>query len=387
MMPPPAGPAPIALVDGRRQIKILWPSGEWEAITLSTGRLWGSSAGATTEAHSWPTWSPSGRYLAYFRILGTEGPAVIVSTVRGITSVEACTLVGRLPLYMQWSPDESRLALLCQEEEALELLRCDPTQPDSSTHLLRGAPLFFSWQSDRSLITYSSSSEEEDCVLTLRDEGVHPRDLPGEPLNFCAPVPQGAEVVCVQQIEERTMLAAVPLDGGRIRALAPVNGLVAILAGPGRKIAYASAPEGDGTPYRDLRVVDLETGERHELSADPCLAFLWSPVGDALIVARVDTERNALQFDRVDLDGNSERIAQLHATRDLSFYLRFFEQYAQSHPLVDPTGRHLLLAGSTAAGRRPRVLRADLRDGSVDELGAGLFAVYGPPTPGVPDGQ
>jgi hypothetical protein len=71
----------------------------------------------------------------------------------------------------------------------------------------------------------------------------------------------------------------------------------------------------------------------------------------------------------------------MYPTRDLGFYLRFFEQYAQSHPLVDPDGRFLLLAGTFAdndGDNTPHLWRIGLDDGSAEQLGEGLFGVWGP---------
>ena len=67
-------------------------------------------------------------------------------------------------------------------------------------------------------------------------------------------------------------------------------------------------------------------------------------------------------------------------SRDLGFYLRFFEQYSESHPIVSPDGRYLLLAG-VLPGRdddRSRVWHVRTDDGHADAISDGLFAVYGP---------
>ena len=110
---------------------------------------------------------------------------------------------------------------------------------------------------------------------------------------------------------------------------------------------------------------------------------MWMPDGSGLLTAEVDTRRNIMRWRRLGLDGRSEPIVDMYPTRDFGFYLRFFEQYTQSHRLIDPSGKYLLLAGGIADSsddaRQSKLWEVPLSGGTPRELGPGLFAVYGPP--------
>ena len=127
--------------------------------------------------------------------------------------------------------------------------------------------------------------------------------------------------------------------------------------------------------------VDTATGEVQRVHDQPCLAFLWA--GEhALLHTTVDTERNLMVWSRTLLGGPAEPFAEAFPTRDLSFYLRFFEQYTQSHPLVSPSGEHLLLAGGLEGVGDPhrdaRLWQVPVDGSSPTELAEALFAVYAP---------
>jgi hypothetical protein len=142
------------------------------------------------------------------------------------------------------------------------------------------------------------------------------------------------------------------------------------------------AQGGDGTPYGDLAVIDVATGTVTKVTDATCLAFLWMPDGSGLVTARVDTERNLMAWHRIDLDGTTTHLVDMYPTRDFGFYLRFFEQYTQSHRLIDPTSSTLLLAGGVHGQGDPHNTSAlwevPLRGGPPKRIADGLFGVYGP---------
>jgi hypothetical protein len=251
--------------------------------------------------------------------------------------------------------------------------------------LAEGSPLFFTWAGAKRLAAFVGSGRFGGRI-TLLDSSMTAADvvLPGAPGNFCAPVWLRERVLYVAHVQGKTKMVAGEDGNAFLSEIESVEGLVALVASPdGRKIARAIAPDGDGTPYRHIAIVDVDTWEVRPLIERACLAFAWSPVGDALVVARVDTDRNLLEWSKVDSDGTVHHLIDMYPTRDLGFYLRFFEQYAQSHSIIDPTGQYLLLAGGIA-GRdtpkgTPKLWQISLTNGRAEEVGQGLFAVYGPP--------
>jgi Tol biopolymer transport system component len=67
---------------------------------------------------NWPTWSPSGDRLAFFRydLAGedVQHASVCLAPADGSSSEEIYGLPAGAPIYMGWSPDGERLAVLVQ---------------------------------------------------------------------------------------------------------------------------------------------------------------------------------------------------------------------------------------------------------------------------------
>ena len=115
----------------------------------------------------------------------------------------------------------------------------------------------------------------------------------------------------------------------------------------------------------------------------PCLGFFWSPQSDYIVLVSVDTARNLMTWSVASLDGDVDPIAEMVPTRDFGFYLRFFEQYSQSHPIISPNASHILVSGELV--NEPEQSNGDVGtweipiDGSSPrKISDGVFAVYGP---------
>jgi len=381
---------PVAYVSNDREVMVLDRSGTTHSHTLNLDGplMWGTWQLGTPKAaaFSWPTWSPDGRHLACFRLPSPETASarVFAHEVGGISSIELADLGNRLPIYLHWGPDSRQVAILTQRRDRLQLSAISMDVAGAEVTLAEGSPLFFTWAGQSVLAAFIGDLGGRRSRMALLDPtGQRPSSrLPGEPGNFCAPLWIDPRVVYVLHEHGHTLVVSADIHEREPTRIEEVAGLVALVASPdGKTMARALAPDGDGTPYRSIALVDVETNEVREVADMPCLAYLWSPHGDRLVIARVNTERNLLEWLRMDLDGRVEHLCDLYPTRDLGFYLRFFEQYCQSHPLIDPTGQSLLLAGSMVEGGRgedPCIWHVSLDTGEVSELAEGLFAVFGP---------
>lgn len=406
--------APIAFVDEDRQIVVVDRDGRFHPLTRDADHpglwdVWARSASDQVgwvdtdrihpprpaadadergSTYSWPTWSPDGRRLACFRFgRDDEGAAtafVHVLDVDGVSAAELVNLDTRLPIYLQWSADGRYLGVLSQRDDRLMLSVARPDSPGIDTKIADGSPLFFTWTAVGTTMRLAAFVG----TATGGHLGIYdPRKLaatvilPGLPGNFCTPIAADGKILYVAWLEGRTAVVMASAGAAEAEPIETVDGLVALVPGPGGKlIARAIAPGGDGTPYRQLAILDVETREVRPLLDRPMLAFLWMPDGKALLVAHVDTERNLLVWTRVPLEGPEVQLLEMFPSRDLGFYLRFFEQYSESHPIVSPDGRYLLLAG-VIPGRdddRSRIWQVRTDDGRVDPISDGLFAVYGP---------
>ncbi len=382
-------PAPVAFVSKDREILVLdrRETLHRHTLELDTPLMWGTwQLGAPrVAAFSWPTWSPDGRNLACFRLPSEEIPSarVFVHEVGGVSSVQLLDLGERLPIYLHWAPAGDRIAVLSQQRDRLRLSTGSLDHAGRETTLAEGSPLFFTWADAGRVAAYVGDLDGAPSRVSLVGPDGAGRDLPGRPGNFCAPLWLGGRVVYVTQDDGHTHVVSATDLSSRPERIEEVSGLVALIASPdGHTLARAVAPDGDGTPYRDVALIDVATGGIRAVIDIPCLAFLWAPTGDRLLLARVDTERNLLEWLSVSLDGDFTHVCDMYPTRDLGFYLRFFEQYSQSHTLIDPTGRYAVLAGTMVdhgqSDNTPRIWKVSLDDGSREELDEGLFAVWGP---------
>jgi hypothetical protein len=196
------------------------------------------------------------------------------------------------------------------------------------------------------------------------------------PGNFCTPVPIGGELLYVAHRGGNVELMAADAEG-HARSLESVNGLVALVPAPdGVRVAYAVAHQ-DGEPYRNLAILDPSTGIRTPLADEPLLAFFWSPAGDAIFGAQQAKDSPRVTWLRLGLDGTHLPLFEHLPTRDLAFWLRFFEQYCVSHPIIDPTGSHLVVGGFE--GERtpePTLWRVPTDGSAVEAVCPGVLAVF-----------
>jgi hypothetical protein len=372
-------------LDAKRQLVTVDAAGSRRCLTGDDSVIWASwGRFEPADVHSWPTWSPDGRRLAAFRISREGGEArPIVFEASGMSSTEGAALGGRLPIYLQWSHESEALAILSQDDSELVLERIDPDDPEQTRPLLRGSPLFFSWL-DLGRVAAFVGEKRGPSMVVLASSGERV-DLPGTPGNFCAPVQVGEELVYVAHHRGRVTILVGRPQGTGTRELEIVDGLVALVGSPdGRCLARAVAPDGDGSCYRDLRLLDTRTGETRAVSDADCVAFFWAR--DKLIVARRRPQKGTIAWMQVSPDtGEEELIAELQPSRDLRFWLRFFEQYALSHPIVDRDATRLVLSGTLLGrGRKrkdddvPRVWVVPLGGGAPEEVDIGPFATFEP---------
>lgn len=376
---------PLVYVDGRRQVMVadrqgVHPQRGGSELLWAT---WGQSQ--PVDVHSWPAFSPDHRRIAAFRIAKDgQNSRVWVTDVDGVAGAEVGSMGARVPIYLQWSPSGDRLAVLSQDSQELVLAEADPAGGRPDRELLRGSPLFFSWlPGDRLAAFVGEGVPTEPRLAVLSPTGAR-RDLPGAPGNFCAPVVIDGGLAYVAHHHNQVVILSSTLDGHHVRELEVVDGLVALLAAPhGPWVARAISPDGTGAPYRNLDLLNLETAERRPVTDAPCIAFFWLPDGSGFVLANREEGRKEVHWSKVDLEGHEEPLVDLIPSRDSHVYLRFFEQYSPSHPIVDPSGRWLLLCGSEpeTPDAPSRVRLVSLTGGPVEDVGEGLFGSFAPPLP------
>ncbi len=376
-------PTSIAYIDAQRQLFVLDPTGTRHPASGGDDLLW-ATWGQTplVDVHSWPVWSPDGRLLAAFRIARAgDNNRVWVTDLASVHSVEVGAMDARVPIYLQWSIEGDRLAILSQDNNELVLQVADPRAEVRDVELLRGSPLFFSRVAGGRLAAFVGEGTPTTPQLAVIHPDGRRLDLSGTPGNFCAPVALPRGVAYVAHARNQVVVLASSLDGSQVQELEVVDGLVALLASPdGRFLARAISPDGSGSPYHDLSLLEISTAKLAPITDRPCLAFFWLPSGDGLVIASKEEDRTEVSWSRVDLDGTLHPLMDLVPSRDTRVYLRFFEQYGPSHPIVDPTGRVIVLCGALSGDDDgpSRVFLVPLDGSPPEEIGDGLFATFAP---------
>lgn len=359
------------------------------------GGAWSMLKGPS-EAWAWPAWSPGGDWIAAFAIESGDdvaGPARLVAlSLDGIREEELATLGPTVPLYAQWHPAGDAVSVLTQQNDELVLSIVRRSALGRLRPVEHGVPLFFNWAADGSRLLVHVGGSDGDGRLLLRDPLGHAEDvlLDRPPGSFCAPVfVEGRAVYAVRQgpVEGRSEVVVSDPDGSHPMTLVERRGLLALVGGPGDRVAVSSAPRGEGTPYHGLDLVRVTDGAVENVTETDCLAFFWAPDGTWLLYARVDPAGNCLTWYRAGLDGSAPvELGTFWPTRDLLFYLHFFDQYAASHSLISADSRYVVFAGYPAGGGQadlsmpPRVYVKDASDPARPawEVARGSFAVFAP---------
>jgi dipeptidyl aminopeptidase/acylaminoacyl peptidase len=358
------------------------------------GGAWGVSP-RSQETWSWPTWSPDDAWIAGFAVEGSDtetGPARVVAlSLDGVRQVEWAHIPNVSPIYLQWHPTGDALSILLQQGTDLTLSLVRKERIGQVRPLEQGVPLFFNWSPDGArVLIHVGGKDDPNGRLVLRDPLGDDEDIlyDRSPGSFCAPVfPAGRAVMALRADDGSSEVVVSDMDGGNPTTLLARRGLLAVVPAPNGApwVAVSAAPRGEGSPYQGIELVHIETGETRTLSVSDCLAFFWSPKGDYLLYAVVDSEANCLLWNMVYVEGGpSIPLGSFWPTRDILFYLHFFDQYAQSHPIISHDGRHVVFAGYPAGGGQadlsspPRIFLKDVTDPDrpPELLGRGSFAVF-----------
>lgn len=389
----------LAYIGLDRQIHVVGPGGEDPVqltVPLPRTGAWGMLS-RPHDAYAWPTWSPRGEWIAAFVVEGDDdatGPVRVVTiALDGVRQVEWAQIGGMTPIYLQWHPREEALSVLVQQNSELVLGLLRKERLGHFRPLETGVPLFFNWTPSGSrLLVHVGGKDTPQGRLVLRDPLGDGEDVLFDrpPGSFCAPVFSGGRAVyALRRSDGGSEVVSSDFAGEKRQSLVSHKGLLAVLAAPGGRpyVAVSHAPRGEGTPYRGIEVVHLDTHEVQRVSDADCLAFFWSPQGDWLLFAVVESSANCLVWHRVGLDGAPPvRLGSFWPTRDVLFYLHFFDQYAQSHPIISPCGRYVCFAGYPAGGGQadlsapPRIYVKDVTDPErpAAEIAQGSVAVWSP---------
>jgi Tol biopolymer transport system component len=357
---------------------------------------WGWSDVQTPDRlhYVWPSFSPDGSHVACFGVRTGAAPEAGLYAVHedGFRVHEIWRMTEAAPVCESWSADSRHIALLLQTRDDLRLEIAGMDAPGRTTLLDQGAPLFWSWSPNDSIIavhTGGSRSIYDEARLSVFDVAggsVEELDrlVPGE---FRTPTwsPDGSRLAYVDASRPgREMLAFYRIADGQTDRVEPVDGQTVMLWAPdGRTLAVAEASGDSPHVYAGLRLIDVATGATQAIADDELVSFFWAPCSTKLAVVSFD-ERSGMRWSILDTSGSRQMLpTSFYPSRELVYFCWFFDQFASSHPLISPDGRQLVFAGHIA-GAEPRDRSAAnsvyvtslAGDSGVERVAAGHFACW-----------
>lgn len=279
--------------------------------------------------------------------------------------------------------EQERRALLRSGEGGFRLERVSVSDDSLSepTLLDTGQPLYYSWSPDGLTVATHVGTERLETI----DSNGAAESLSIEPGPFQAPrwtdrgviaVEQGLRdqrLVLVAPGEETTAVATLPgpatfvaTDGGDKVAVQSV-----VAGGNGLNASFQALPN---IPANRLVVADLDEQVFTPVTAEPVLAFFWSPGGDRLLALDVVDGPQARWS--IWSEAGLEEIVRFDPDPSfMSEMVPFFDQYEQSVSLWAPDGSAFAFPGTI--DEDPGIWVYTL-DGGLDRISSGTWVSWSP---------
>lgn len=328
-------------------------SGEDVMLTAADAR------GATW--YAWPTWDPTGAWLAFSRYVGTDAEEEIALVVERADGTETRVLDTRLlgpsdplvitgaPHYVQWSPTGAQLAFLAPKSGGiLALGLASNAEGATAEEITEGASINFTWDR-RGTVLYLHHGEAlaaVDTALPVRPAPLGPRsNLGGIPVQS----PHSPNIAYLDETGQGDALFVgdiAAIHAGTATAVLPVQGQAAFLWSPARELlALAASGDPDSFEHEGLSIVDPSGNDSRQLVDETVLAFFWSPDGTKIAYVTPAEERGVVRLKVVPASGGATRtVATFSPTQEMAVYFSFFDQFAHSHSLWSADSRRLVVA-------------------------------------------
>ena len=341
--------------------------------------------------YTWPTWSTDGR-LAFFgqEVARREGQQSILlrvfitpaaSQVPALayeSATETLTYAYWSPGNCATSPDCRDLALLTTTADGLSVLRIRDEAPDFSAETIgRGGPFYYSFSPDGQHMLWQRFGSELDLYDTADNQITE--TLPDTAGLFQAPM--------WSPVDDRLLFSVYESDGQHDLVVAEGDARTVIAADLPGALTFAWSPDGEAIAYKvdygEVTLVDSHSGEiLMRSNASQVLAFMWSPDSTRLAYLALPGQNDAPQVFAPEAAGstggghlaaparqNGPLSLAWHVidlaqdvqwtyfqgfvpTRDMIYYLQFFDQFAQSHRLWSPDSRYLAYGEITGDGQQ-----------------------------------
>lgn len=416
--PSPAVEPALSTLDlteaSRNRLLVLGVDGNLFTVTPDgSGRFALTSDAGAQHTYTQPTWSATGKRIAWTAIARIDGVrgSLITANANGTARTENETLFP--PFYLYWSPDDSKVAYLSNwlapsgQTIALHIanIRAPESADPTATPLVEtdpvgvGQPFYFSWapSADR-LIAHVANRE----VIVLDLAAKEPSILVEESANFAVPqwvaagltaeatsgdrtsADSDGELLYVIKDETTAQLVLSDATGQNeefLTYLARQDFISFSMNATGKQIAYIETTANVGfNAFGPLFLYDREAELFKQLSTDPAIAFFWSPDGSALYFLTVEPTVDQIWL-RVNVwDGTAVQqyarfVPSPSFARD---YLPFADQYMQSVRFWSPDSNAIVYAGQAEDGTAGIWVQSIEEGAEAQLVVAGTFATWSP---------
>ena len=312
--------------------------GDGNVVTLDSDGSDRVVVGAAGESRGFfqPVWSPDGLTVAWGQF-HEDGFALVASDSDGEEPIEIET--SGLPFYLSWSPDSALVGLLhAGSPGEIDFVIADVGAGESLV-VDAGTSYYFSWESDSSgVVAHIGTSDFDRIGIDGSSQSLGSTDT-----EYLAPFVTDAGLLHVS--EGNLILDGDPVVGVPGSALFVPNreGTRVAVVSPGVGVTVAN--ERSLSPGQ-LVVIEVESGDLHEVTATPIAGFFWNPDGDRLLVLTADRSG---QITPLVWEADGE-LTEFGAYRPAEAYVQdvlpFFPQYAQSVSFWNREGTAFAFVGT-----------------------------------------
>ena len=305
---------------------------------------------------TWPVWAPDGGSVLYSAVRPAQ-PAAPISLMRApadgsgiavtlfVDHPETNGIGNSVPHYAAWSPDGERIAVIAGTGVELITATFDGETGEDRYMVATGAPVYLDWSPRSSRLAIHVSG----ALYTVGYDGEGFTSVfDGQGMQFLAPQFFGDSGGFLHGDAASGDVTVVTsgLAGGESSALGASAGVA----------AFRASPDGDTVAllrgefhrlYRSLALVGLEGGEEETLIERRIRAAWWSPDGSKIAVASPSSRlQGGIEWSIWDIAEGEESFAALMLpTPEFDFVQSFFEQYDNSISLWSPDSTHVVMAG------------------------------------------